>query len=154
MKMPNDLTVSLPAGKLNIRVAAWLEHEGQLLVSRFPNGRLSLPGGRLKFNENSAAGLKREIFEELQQPVSDLSLMAIVENFFDIEDDSFHELLFIYHGSVPYQKQYCSTEPQEQTILWLPLKQIELLRPAVLQELAEYQGAEVLHLINRDNEEN
>lgn len=149
--MKHDLTVSLAEGKLNIRVAAWLEQGDQILVSRYPNGLLSLPGGRLKFDESSEAGIRREIFEELHQEITELHLLAVVENFFELEQHNFHELLFIYRGKVAYQEEYLNADPREQTILWLPIDQLDLLKPAVLQELVDYQGSEILHLINRDN---
>ncbi len=45
-----DLTLEIAEGKLNIRVAAWIEYEDQILVSTFPDGSISLVGGRLKFS--------------------------------------------------------------------------------------------------------
>ncbi|HPR82048.1 MAG TPA: hypothetical protein PK268_09295, partial [Enterococcus sp.] len=59
----NDLTLDMPEGKLTIRVAAWIEQENQLLVATYPDGTISLPGGRLKFSETTLAGIYRELFE-------------------------------------------------------------------------------------------
>ena len=59
-----DLTLDIAEGKLNIRVAAWIEHEDQILVSTFPDGSISLVGGRLKFSETTLEGIQREVLEE------------------------------------------------------------------------------------------
>lgn len=52
-----DLTLDIAEGKLNIRVAAWIEHEDQILVFTFPDWSISLVGGRLKFSETTLEGI-------------------------------------------------------------------------------------------------
>ena len=42
-----DLTLNTDTGKLNIRVAAWIEDQSNILVSKFPDGVISLPGGKI-----------------------------------------------------------------------------------------------------------
>lgn len=42
-----DLTLNTDIGKLNIRVAAWIENRNNIPVSKFPSGIISLPGGRV-----------------------------------------------------------------------------------------------------------
>lgn len=49
-----DLTLDTDSGKLNIRVAAWIESQNSLLVSKYPDGIISLPGGRVKFSETTS----------------------------------------------------------------------------------------------------
>ncbi|SDK89092.1 hypothetical protein SAMN04488098_108110 [Alkalibacterium thalassium] len=38
-----DLTLNTDIGKVNVRVAAWIENKGRILVSQFPDGVVSLP---------------------------------------------------------------------------------------------------------------
>ena len=45
-------------------MAAWIEHEDQILVSTCPDGSISLVGGRLKFSETTLEGIQREVLEE------------------------------------------------------------------------------------------
>lgn len=55
-----DLTVNIPAGCLNIRGAAWIENDNdEILVSKFPDERVSLIGGRVKFTETTTEAIKK-----------------------------------------------------------------------------------------------
>ncbi|HEY4623291.1 MAG TPA: NUDIX domain-containing protein, partial [Solibacillus sp.] len=80
--MPQDLTVPLKEGKLNIRVAIWIEQEENILVSEFPNDLITLPGGRIKFDEASNDAAIRELYEETGERLMNVKLFAIIENFF------------------------------------------------------------------------
>lgn len=53
-----DLTLNTDIGKLNIRVAAWIESRNNIPVSKFPSGIISLPGGRVKFSEITIEAIK------------------------------------------------------------------------------------------------
>ena len=149
--MVHDLTCSLPEGKLNIRVAFWLTDKENILVSLFPSGRYSLPGGRVQFGETSQAAIQRELLEEVGYFLADPQLIAVIENFFLSDGTKFHELLFVYRGDYPLQAHYPKAPNQEQSIQWLPLEQITQIQPSILQELLEqpFSGT-VRHLVNRE----
>ena len=46
-----DLTLNTDLGKLNIKVAAWIECHNNILVAKFPSGIISIPGGNVNFSE-------------------------------------------------------------------------------------------------------
>ncbi len=77
-----DLTLKVAEGKLNIRVAAWIEHEDQILVSAFPDGTISLVGGRLKFSETTIEGIQREVFEETGEDFHSPVLLQLLKTSF------------------------------------------------------------------------
>ncbi|MHC5268192.1 NUDIX hydrolase [Enterococcus sp. LJL98] len=148
--MTQDLTIPLPLGKLNIRVAAWIQHEEQLLVSTFPDGSISLPGGRMKFGETSMEALQREMQEEIGERLKNPRFFAVIENFFKL-DQSFHELLFVFQGDVLIREAYQGQDFANQTIHWLPVTEISQLKPLVLQELVEKSNqTTIIHLINQE----
>ena len=68
--MEYDLTIDTSTGKLNVRVAAWIEQNNEILISSFPDGNISLPGGRVKFGETSLEAITREIMEETGEALS------------------------------------------------------------------------------------
>ena len=78
--MTQDLTISFTDGKLNIRVAIWIEHEENILVSEFPNNIITLPGGRVKFDEASNDAAIRELYEETSEQLENMQLFAVIEN--------------------------------------------------------------------------
>lgn len=145
-----DLSLRTELGKLNIRVAAWIEQEGKLLVCKFPDGHISLPGGRVKFNETTIEAIQRELNEELESSIENPKLSAVIENFFEL-DTKFHELLFVYKGQLSESTVKLEINPNEQTFSWLPLSSIHSLKPTCLQELIVQSGDTILHLINKDS---
>lgn len=74
-----DLTLDIAEGKLNIRVAAWIEHGDQILVSTFPDGSISLVGGRLKFSETTLEGIQREVLEEQESILMHLYFLRLLK---------------------------------------------------------------------------
>jgi 8-oxo-dGTP pyrophosphatase MutT (NUDIX family) len=77
-----DLTLNTYLGKVNVRVAAWIENKGRILVSQFPDGVVSLPGGRVKFSETTTEAIQREIVEETGEHLEEIELFSVIENFF------------------------------------------------------------------------
>ena len=149
-----DLTLEVAEGKLNIRVAAWIEHENQILVSTFPDGSISLVGGRLKFSETTLEGIQREVFEETGEHFNSPVLFAIVENFFyDIaSEQQFHEFLYIYKGKIQQQSAYLeANSAAAEVISWMPKSKIKMLKPDVLQELVLLPNESIVHLVNLES---
>ncbi|MGB5887159.1 MAG: NUDIX domain-containing protein [Acinetobacter venetianus] len=148
-----DLTLEIAEGKLNIRVAAWIEYEDQILVSTFPDGSISLVGGRLKFLETTLEGVQREVLEETGEDFNSPVLFAIVENFFydPIVDKHFHEFLYIYKGQIQTKASYVDDSSAAQVISWMPKSEIKLLKPDVLSDLALRSSDHVVHLVNLES---
>ncbi|WP_323650042.1 NUDIX hydrolase [Lysinibacillus xylanilyticus] len=142
--MSEDLTVKMNAGKLNIRVGAWIVHDDNLLVSQFPDGTISLPGGRVQLRETSIEAIEREIMEETGMQLDNPKLFAVIENFF-LEKEYFHEFLFIYRGQIPIQPKYYGQDSSNQIIKWIPLTQVNELKPDILVKLSEIVEIEELH---------
>lgn len=144
--MSMDLTVRTQDGKLNLRVAAWITDENKILVSTFPNGNMSLPGGRIKFGETTLEAVKREILEETGEKLLNPELYAVIENFYE-EDDKIHELLFIFKGEIGIKESYSGTEENNELITWIEKKQIHKLKPEVLSKLI-YDTKNIEHYTN------
>lgn len=148
-----DLTLDTDLGKLNIRVAAWIESQNSLLVSKFPDGVISLPGGRVKFLETTIEAVKREVLEETGEELYDVELFSVIENFF-LEKQSkrdFHEFLFVYKGKIKEKKKYCGVDKNNQDITWESLDVINELKPRIFNELAGLKNTNnITHFINID----
>src|SRR5579884_2715922 len=86
----------------NVRVAGVCIHRDHVLLSRGEQDDFwALPGGRLEFDESTAAALQREMREEIGVEVVVGSLLWLVENFFEYNGVATHELLFIYEFTLP-----------------------------------------------------
>jgi len=81
--LPIDLSLGLPAGKLNLRVSLWVERGEAVLLQRERSDPFwTVPGGRLRFGETLEQGLRREMREELGMELGPLRLWGLVENFY------------------------------------------------------------------------
>ena len=56
-------------------------------------------GGGIEFSEFAEDALKREFIEELNEELTDLRPLTVVENIFILEDDMKHEIVFVYEAS-------------------------------------------------------
>ncbi len=92
-----DLTINVEDYKLNIRAAGVIIHNGKVLVHK--NGKTNhyaLIGGRVEIGENSAETVKREIKEEIGKDVEINGYISTIENFFEMKDSKYHEIMFIH----------------------------------------------------------
>lgn len=92
-----DITIDIEDYKLNIRAAGIIIHNGKILAHRnVNNNHYALVGGRVAIGEDSALTVKREIKEELGKDVEITGYVATIENFFEMKNSKYHEILFIY----------------------------------------------------------
>lgn len=90
-----DLTIRLPGGTFNFRVAAVMIHEGKLLIMR---DSLSpcwyLPGGRVQLQERAEQALVRELQEELGICATLQRPLWLAQSFYrePVTGESYHEL--------------------------------------------------------------
>ena len=91
------ISVHLQGQRFQVRAAAIVLHEGQLLVHRAPGDAYwALPGGRVEVGEAASATIVREMREELGEEVECGPLLHIAENFFDLAGRRNHEIGFYF----------------------------------------------------------
>ena len=56
-------------------------------------------GGGIEFSEFAEDALKREFIEELNEELTDVRPLTVIENIFILEDQMRHELVFVYEAS-------------------------------------------------------
>lgn len=92
-----DLTIDVEDYKLNVRSAGVIIHNNKLLVHRNVNSNhYALIGGRVEIGEDSAKTLKREIQEEIGKEINITGYISTIENFFEMKDSKYHEIMFVY----------------------------------------------------------
>ena len=95
-----DISVVINNIKLNIRVGVIFKYGNETLIELSKIGSNSvIPGGRIKIGEKSIDAIKREIMEELNFDigVNKLTFVKIIENFFKLDTNKYHELFFVYN---------------------------------------------------------
>ncbi len=92
-----DITIDVGEYKLNVRAAGVMIHNGKVLVHKNMNSNhYALIGGRVEIGENSADTVRREIKEELGKDVQITGYVSTIENFFEMKDSKYHEIMFVH----------------------------------------------------------
>ena len=92
-----DLTLNVEDYILNIRAGGIITHNGKILLHHNLNkDHYAILGGRMEIGESSEETVKREFKEELGKDVETKEYVATIENFFEIENKKYHEIMFIY----------------------------------------------------------
>lgn len=130
--------------KFNFRVAALIVSKDKVLLQSSKNDDFySLIGGRVSFFESTSEALVREISEETGVIVNedDCTLLDVVENFFEYNNDKFHELLFIYKVNAPEELvnkgDFKTLDKDTSFNSWYDIKKINSLKilPTVVPKL-------------------
>ena len=103
-----DITIDVDDYKLNVRAAGVIIHNGKILVHRNINSdHYALIGGRVEIGENSTDTIKREIKEELGKDIEITGYISTIENFFELKDLKYHEIMFVYKA------EFCDEEDKK-----------------------------------------
>ena len=98
-----DLTLNVGDALFNYRVGLVIKKGGKVLLETNPSIDFAvIPGGRVTILEDSKKALKREIKEEMNIDLDEkeISLKALMENFFSYEGKEVHEMYIVYEIKV------------------------------------------------------
>jgi ADP-ribose pyrophosphatase YjhB (NUDIX family) len=103
------------------------------------------PGGTVEYGEHSLDAVRREVQEEIGADVTGLRLLGCVENIFQYEGETGHEIVFIYRADFVDPTFYDraavdgqEADGQDFVAVWLPLAAFtpeQPLYPTALLEL-------------------
>ena len=95
------ITFDTASGRFTYRVASIAIIDGHVLVHRDPEADFwVLPGGRVEMMEPAHLALEREMLEETGLKVSVGRLVWIIENFFQLQENTHHELGLYFEISI------------------------------------------------------
>ena len=154
-----DITIDVGEYKLNVRAAGVMIHNGKVLVHKNMNSNhYALIGGRVEIGENSADTVRREIKEELGKDVQITGYVSTIENFFEMKDSKYHEIMFVHRIEFIDEEdkkiEYTMKNIEGKDYLqyeWIELSKIDQypLLPEAVKEVLK-QGKIPIHKINCD----
>jgi ADP-ribose pyrophosphatase YjhB (NUDIX family) len=148
--------------RFNYRVVGIAIHDGAVLLHRAGDEPFwTLPGGRAEIGETAEQTIRREMQEELSTDVEVLRLLWFVENFFDHDGLSYHEIALYFlirfpPGSMPMARSVFEATDGGTTLgfQWVPLEGETLanlpLLPSFLAVGLRELPASVTHIVHRD----
>ena len=94
-----DLTIDVDSYKLNVRAGVVIIHNNKILVHKNINSNhYALLGGRVVIGESSDETVKREVEEELGKEIDIIDYIATIENFFELKQSKYHDIMFVYRA--------------------------------------------------------
>ena len=86
------------------------------------------PGGGIEFGERAEAAVRREMLEEFDAELEDVTLLGVLENIFTAEREPGHEIVFVFGARLADPALYEAEEivgeenGQRYVAHWLPLE--------------------------------
>ena len=152
-----DISIDVSDYKLNIRAAAIIIHDGNILVHRNINSNhYALIGGRVEIGEASNETVKREVQEELGKEIEVTGYIATVENFFEMKGKKYHEIEFIYQAEFANDADKLIKETMKNTegkeylqYEWIDINSIDeyKIQPEIAKKIIK-EGKFPVHEIN------
>jgi 8-oxo-dGTP pyrophosphatase MutT (NUDIX family) len=108
--METDLQYKLTDSHVfNYRVSCLLNVDGFILLHTLADDDFyTLPGGRCKFGEESSRAIKRELQEEISEKIIAGPLLWVIENFFEFQQNHYHELNLVYRATSETLRPGCN----------------------------------------------
>lgn len=144
-----DIRVELEGSKFDLRACGILEREGEILVSIEADGTHTLSGGAVKIGEKTEETVVREFLEETGLAVKVDSLVGVVENFFEWEHMPYQQVIFVYKVSLEVETNDVLECREKVNAKWLPIIEVQDLKPVVLNRLITSKEEVIRHVINQ-----
>lgn len=159
--MRRMITFEVGNSRFNHRaVAIILDGDWALLHKSENDDFWSLPGGRVELLESSTDALKREMKEELDVDIRIERLVWVVENFFEYDCKSYHEIAFYFLIALPLDSHYYIKDKPfiahdngfELTFKWYRIDKLKQLRlyPTLLKKGLNSIPEKTEHIIHTD----
>ncbi|MBP9759448.1 NUDIX domain-containing protein [Candidatus Dojkabacteria bacterium] len=152
MNNQQDLTILVADTFLNIRVAILLETPSGFVFEKSKEGYLFLLGGRVKLNETTQEAASREMYEELKLENIEIEMIAVIENFFRLDNNKkIHEINFIYKSPLPIPIDLSILKSDNDNDGYCYIREDDFennnIKPKVIKNLIKNKKT-FLHLIN------
>jgi ADP-ribose pyrophosphatase YjhB (NUDIX family) len=148
--------------RFNYRVVGVAIHDGTVLLQRAGDEPFwTLTGGRAEIGEAAEHTIRREMREELSTDVEVVRLLWFVENFFDYDGVSYHEIALYFLIRFPLDSRPLAQSAFQATdgdtrlqFQWFPLQEEKLanlpLVPSFLASGLRQLPTSVTHIVHRD----
>lgn len=92
-----DLQYKSPSGIFNCRAVGVCVKDGKVFISKLKDDKFwTFVGGKPNFGESTADAVLREFEEEIGVKLQIGRLAAVIENFFEFQENNWHQYIFLY----------------------------------------------------------
>ena len=144
----------------NCRVNGICIKESKIFLSKLKTDQYwTFVGGKVEFNEATDNAIIREYKEEVGVDLQIDKLLAVIENFFEMKGDSWHQYIFFYqlrddNNVLEFFEGEREIEDNEDGVYkWFDLSEINdiPIKPDCSKNILQKLSQGIQHYINRDN---
>ncbi|GAA0790190.1 NUDIX hydrolase [Hathewaya limosa] len=119
----------------------------------------ALPEGRCELLETSIETIKREFLEELGEEITVEKLVWVVENFFEIKNEKYHEISMYYmikfcdESEIYKHKEIKGIEDDKKLIFkWFDINELEKqpIQPTFIKDELKCISDNIKHIIHKE----
>lgn len=147
--------------RFNCRVSGICIKENKFFLTRLPSDDFwTFVGGKVAFDESTDIAVIREFNEETGVCLQIERLLAIIENFFDLDGYSWHQYIFFYNlkdenNLLEFFDGERKIDDEENAVYkWFDLSELDNIniKPSCSKEILKNLSANIQHYIVRDNQ--
>ena len=146
--------------RFNCRVNGICIKDNKIFLSKLKNDNYwTFVGGKVAFGESTASAVLREYEEEVGVRLQIDKMIALIENFFDLQDYSWHQYIFFYqlrddNNALQFFEGEREVEDNKDAIYrWFDLSEIPNvpIKPDCSIEILKNIDSNIQHHVNREN---
>ena len=154
-----DININVDDYRLYVRSGCVIIHDNKILMHRnLVDNYYAIIGGKIAIGENSEETVKREMKEETGKEIEVTGYVSTVENFYKMDGEKYHEIMFIHSAEFVNENDKKDTETiinlenkKDQQYEWVDLDKVNEypIKPKVLKQMLQ-KNDYISHLINYD----
>ncbi len=155
-----DIQFNVDDKKFNCRVNGICVKENKIFLSKMKDDKYwTFVGGKVKFSESTDTAILREYREEVGADLQIDKLIAVIENFFDLDGCSWHQYIFFYQlrddNNVLelFNGERQIADEKNAIYKWVDLSELAniQIKPDCSNEILKCIPQNIQHYINREN---
>ena len=160
MIVKKDIQYKTDNGYFNCRVVGVCVKNNKVFLSKLKEDEYwTFIGGKSEFGEATDEAIIREYKEETGATLQINRLLSVIENFFEMDNSNWHQLIFFYllndeNNELEDFDGYKEVNDNSNAIYqWINLKQIDSLniKPNCAQQILKEFPQNIVHYVNRDD---
>lgn len=143
----------------NCRAIGICVKENKIFLSKMKNDvNWSFVGGKVRIGESTEEAILREYKEEIGVDLQIDKLLAVIENFFDLQGQSWHQYIFFYqlrddnHVLKFFEGERQVKDEKNAVYKWVDLFEIDTVpvKPDCSREILQSLSQGIQHYVNRE----
>ena len=154
-----DIQFKIKDGMFNSRVVGVCIKENKIFLSKLKSDDYwTFIGGKVQFGESSDMAVLREFREETGAELQVDRMLAIIENFFELDGQSWHQYIFFYllrddnDELKSFEGEKVVEDNADAIYRWFELSELQdiMIKPECSKTILHELSANIQHYINRD----